>query len=244
MFDNKCLRCGSKVSSSSNFCSNCGADLSKNYDPRDYGMLGKDDYGSLNEFPLGISSIIGNLTKEMMKQVNSMTKEIQQPQEKVRPIKKANNPNIKQSGISISISSSGNGQPKIEVRKFGDGKKINNIHEGEIMIGEDDEEYEEIEEIIPNNKISVEKAKKYSKLPKEEAKSRVRRIGDKVVYEIDIPGVKRLDDVIINRIESGIEIKAFTNDKSYFKNLPVNYPITDYKLAKGGKLLIEMEEVE
>ncbi len=231
MFEDKCLRCGNKVSSSSNFCSNCGADLSKNYDERDYGMLGKDDHGSLNEFPFGLSSIIGNLTKEMVKQMNHMTKEMQQPQEKIKQTK-INNPKTKQSGISINISSSGNGQPRINIQKFGDGAM-------EEMI-----EGEEIEEIIPNNEISDEMAKQYSKLPKEEAKSNVRRIADKIVYEIDLPGVKKLDDIIINKLEEGIEIKAFAKEKSYFKNLPVNYPITKYKLMKGGKLLIEMEEVE
>ncbi len=254
MFGKKCMRCGEKVSKESNFCPHCGLDLSGNYNPKNYGMLGKDDFGSLKEFPIGFGSLLGNLSREIMKNMNSIANDANINNMNGERIKRAGagiknsarkmpkmlgTPafrNIKQSGISISITASSNGQPKINVRRFGDaaGKEGFEEFSGEI---------EEIEEVIPKNKMSMEKARKYSKLPREEAKSNIRRIADKIIYEIDIPGVKSLDDVVINKLENGIEIKAFTENKSYFKTLSVNYPITNYKLVKGGKLVLEMTDI-
>jgi hypothetical protein len=232
MFGSKCMRCGVKVSSESNFCSMCGSDLSRNYDPRDYGMLGKDDNGPIADFPFGLSAIIGNLMNEMNKQMkNAMNQASPEGRQTPTPKKMQNNPakKVKSSGISISISTSGNGQPKIDIKKFGDAMKTQEMEE-------------ELEEVIPANTMTDEKARIVSKLPKEEAKSRVKRLANKLVYEIEIPGVKSLDDIIINRLETGLEIKAFTTEKSYFKSIPVALPISRYKLSKNGILVIELAE--
>jgi len=240
MFGNTCKRCNEKVSKSSNFCGNCGLDLSRNYDPRDYGMIGRDDFGPLNDMPMGLGSLFGNIMKEMMKQMNDAQKEMREPHNHNhehahnhghKPKQGKDNTKVNKSGISISISSTGDGQPKIKIEKFGDAAKKNL-----------DDEESEIQEIIPNNEISDEVAKQYAKLPKEEAKSKVRRLSNKIIYEIELPGVTSLEDIIINRLEEGIEVRAFAEKKSYFKNLPVNYPITKYSLSKGGKLLIELRE--
>ena len=125
MFGKKCMRCGEKTSKESNFCQNCGLDLSRNYNPRDYGMLGKDDFGSLKQFPPGFGSLLGNISNEIMKNMNSIMREANNGNSK--RIKSADNikkepafQNIKQSGISISITASSNGEPRINVRRFGD----------------------------------------------------------------------------------------------------------------------------
>ncbi|MEK6918894.1 MAG: zinc ribbon domain-containing protein [Nanoarchaeota archaeon] len=232
MFDNNCLNCGSKISKKSNFCSGCGFDLSKNYDSRDYGMLGRDDNGPLGELPMGLGSLLGNLMNEMNKQMSRAMGENMKGMNEEKQNNKVKR--VKQSGISISISSSTNGQPKISIKKFGDAN-----------LGSSKEEFsQEIEEIIPSNKMSDDKAIRVSKLPKEEAKSKVRRIGEKLVYEIEVPGVKKLDDIIINKLEESIEIKAFSDKTSYWKNLPVTLPITKYKLSKEGILTIELTSEE
>ena len=48
-----------------------------------------------------------------------------------------------------------------------------------------------------------------------------------------------MKDVIINKLENSIEIKAFTKEKVYVKLLPVNLPVLNYKL-KDGKLILEL----
>jgi hypothetical protein len=63
---------------------------------------------------------------------------------------------------------------------------------------------------------------------------------NKIVYEIDLPGVTNVKDVIINRLENSIEVKAFAKDKAYFKLIPLSLPIERYHL-KEGKLVLELK---
>ncbi len=89
-------------------------------------------------------------------------------------------------------------------------------------------------------RISEEMVKKLSFLPREEAETSVRRMSQKIVYEIALPGVQRLEDIIISRLESSIEIKAIAPDKVFFKLIPLNSPLLGYGL-KDGKLVMEFK---
>jgi len=218
MFRKKCKKCGEKTPKKNNFCANCGFDLSRNYNARDYGMIGKDDNGSIEKAPTGFNSIIGRIVREMNKQIQELNKEIN-PQNK--PVQ----PEIRNSGINISITTSEDGEGRIKIQKFGDFDEVE----------EDDED------VFVNAEITDAKAREIAKLPKEEAKTNIRRLSDRILYEIHLPGVKTLEDIMINRLENSIEVKAFTDKKSYFKILPVTYAITRYKLLKSGKLILEME---
>ncbi len=87
-------------------------------------------------------------------------------------------------------------------------------------------------------RISEEMEKKLSLLPREEAETSVRRLSQKIVYEIALPGVQKLEDIIISKLESSIEIKAIAPDKIFFKLIPLNSPLLGYGL-KDGKLVME-----
>ena len=91
-----------------------------------------------------------------------------------------------------------------------------------------------------NNNISKEKLKKFSEFPKKEPKSRIKRLSGKIIYELFVPGVENIEDVLINQLENSIEIKALSKDKVYSKNLNVNLPILRYHLSNGN-LIIEMQ---
>jgi len=80
--------------------------------------------------------------------------------------------------------------------------------------------------------------KKFSDLPQKDPKTDVRRLSDKVVYEINMPGVKSLKDISIIKLENNVEIKAISKDKAYQKMIPVDFPITGYNLSRG-KLILE-----
>jgi len=87
--------------------------------------------------------------------------------------------------------------------------------------------------------ISAAKAAKLAKMPKKEPETIVRRLSDRIIYEISVPGVKNIKDVIINKLQNSIEIKAFAKDKVYFKLLPVSLPIKKYKI-EDEKLVLEL----
>jgi hypothetical protein len=223
MFNKKCTRCGRKMPKEYYFCPYCGNDFrfekSLNRE-RDFGLLGKDDI--ISDFPdfrismpFGFNGLFKSLLKEVDKQFREMDKEMA-TEENINKIKKQGG-----NGISISISTSSGKRPEIKVKRFGQ-----------------PEEQKGKQEVAIKNLITEQEARKLSRLPKKEAETKVRRLSNKLIYELDLPGVQDIKDVIINKLESSIEIKAFAKDKAYFKLLPVKLTILDYKL-EDGKLILE-----
>ena len=94
---------------------------------------------------------------------------------------------------------------------------------------------------MPSDKISQltkEQEEKLRSLPKIEPSTLVRRLSNKVIYEIDLPGAKK-EDVMISKFKESIEIKAFTKDKIFIKIIPVGLPILRYYI-NNGKLSLEL----
>lgn len=87
--------------------------------------------------------------------------------------------------------------------------------------------------------LDIKKIKKISKLPKEEPETKIRRIGEHVLYELNLPEVNSIEDISITKLESSIEIKALGKNKAYIKRIPLNLPIINYNLNKG-KLTLEL----
>lgn len=233
MFDKKkCKRCGEKINNKFDFCPYCRTPLKNEEEIEDgWGMLGKNDFPDpfQNPFdeiklPAGLNMIFNSLMKNLEKEFRNIDKEIGR---EIRETK-IQDPRIRKSGISISISTSGDRPPEIRVNQFGG-------------IPREFKEFEK--QIKPRQTIqknfNEEKIKKFSKLPREEPSTNVRRLSNKVIYEIELPGVKSTEDVSIIKLENSIEIKAVAKDKSYFKLLPIKLPIIDYKIA-DGKLILEL----
>lgn len=101
-----------------------------------------------------------------------------------------------------------------------------------------DKPFQQTKEKAKKVEISEEMMRKLSELPKHEALASVRRMSNKIVYEIDLPGVKHLKDIIISRLESSVEMKAIAHDKVFYKNIPLQSQILGYKLEEG-KFVIE-----
>ncbi len=106
-------------------------------------------------------------------------------------------------GISIRISFEGE-SPKISVEK---------------LRGKEEKEKKILKEIP-----------EIEKLPREEAKTKIKRLGDVIIYEISLPGIKSIDNVEIKKLENSIEIKAIGKEKVYFKLIPISLPILKYQL--------------
>ncbi len=89
---------------------------------------------------------------------------------------------------------------------------------------------------LPSNTL-----KDFSKYPKHEPQTNIKRIENKLVYELNIPEIKSLKDISIQKLENSIEIKAISKNKAYKKIIPFNLPILNYELSKD-KLVLEMQE--
>ena len=229
MFNKKCPKCARKISRDFEFCPYCGYNIKREENERNYGFLGKDDSLNLQNIamPMGFDKIFSSLLKQIDSQFKNIDKEFGKELKDIRQDKKLP---FMSKGISISISTSSDKKPEIKIKGFGPGFE---------NIGEEIKKEEKLIELkMPS--ITEEKARKLSKLPKKEAETKVRRLSNKVVYEISMPGVDNLDNITINKLENSIEIKAFAKDKAYFKLLPINLPILNYKL-EDEKLLLELK---
>lgn len=212
MFRKKtCKKCGASARNKHNFCPNCGSELGRTEE--DLGMLGKND--SFNDStPHGYSFPIENLlstVRNLEKQFKGIEKRTAKPEEK-------------KGHISISISTFGGKAPVI---KMSSPMPKNSKKERRIK--------------TPSfNDLSQEQLRKFSRLPREEPKTNIRRISNKVLYEIDMPGVKSEKDISILNLEKGVELKAVSDKKAYMKSIPISLPIISYKLS-NGKLVLEMD---
>lgn len=219
MFGKKtCKRCGEKLNKEFSFCPYCGFGGEKKNDFWNDGFIDEMDFEKMfSKFP------IANLMQEIERQFGEIDRTIKKEKIEKRPV---------ESGISISISSSNFGKPVIKVKKIGDGQNI------PIQIRAVPAQAIN----VPVTKIDDREVERMSKLPRKEAGTKVRRLTDKIVYEIDLPGVDSLKNVSIHKLENSIEIKAFSKDNVYFKLLPVNLPILKYGL-KDNKLVLELKPV-
>jgi len=89
------------------------------------------------------------------------------------------------------------------------------INGKEIQIGQQ-KKPQEVKK-ISRREFGKEQLKKISELPKKEPKTILKRLGDKIIYEIEMPEVKSLNDVLINNLENSIEIKAIGEKLIYSK---------------------------
>jgi len=100
-------------------------------------------------------------------------------------------------------------------------------------------ELEEVEKTLVQY-FNKAKQQEFTKLKKTEPSTNVRRLADKVIYELTVPGVKSIDDVSIVPVGESIEVKAIANEKAYFKSIPVHMPVKDFYLQKE-KLVLELK---
>ena len=229
MFNKKrCKNCGEKVGSDFNYCPYCQAPLQDvSEEKEDWGLLGKSDSFDNNEIrmPFGLNAIFNSLVKSLNKQMQELDRETKKQQDQTRPkVQK------KSGGISISISTSGDKPPEIKVRSFGNMP-----------------EFKERERAIKKNakaiKLPNSNSGKFAGLPKQEPETNIRRLSNKVVYEIKMPGVKSKEDLSIIQLENSIEIKAKAGKKVFYKVIPINLPINKYGLSKGI-LTLELDSKE
>jgi len=88
--------------------------------------------------------------------------------------------------------------------------------------------------------FSSENLEKWKNLKKEEPKSKLKRVANKIEYEVEVPDVNSIKDISIIKLENSLEVKAVGKKKGYLKRIPINLPLKKYSLTEGI-LTLEME---
>ncbi|MCF7910409.1 zinc ribbon domain-containing protein [Candidatus Pacearchaeota archaeon] len=233
MFKKKpCKNCGEKVRDKDRFCSNCGYNFEKNLKQEqgkqeDWGMLGKTDKEERveDEFEMLANNLFKNfnsgfLGKMLSGTMKMLEKEIQ------KEMKQQKNPQ-------------GNFNRRTNFQLYINGKKVDPNDIKVIQGRENKNEVSEksVKQVYKQPVFSKEKLERFTKLPRKEPTSNMKRFSDKIIYEIDVPGVKSVEDVLISRLENSIEIKALAKDKVYSKLLPISLPIQKFNLIKNKLFL-------
>jgi len=60
---------------------------------------------------------------------------------------------------------------------------------------------------------------------------------DKIIYELEIPEIKSLDDISILQLENSIEVKAVAKEKAYAKIIQIGLPVIGYGITKDNLFL-------
>ncbi|MCK9567933.1 zinc-ribbon domain-containing protein [Candidatus Pacearchaeota archaeon] len=210
----KCRKCKKKISENYSFCPYCGTSLNENED--DWGMLGKNDsVSSRSPFE---NELFGKMNTGILnKMLNGAMKMLENE--------------MKKGFDSQNINKSSNTNFELYIN----GKKVNPKNMNSQIVQSGKKETQKFQQ----NFFTKEKAQEFIESPKIEPKTNIRRLSNKVVYELEMPDVSGIEDVSIIKLENSIEIKAIGKKKSYSKVIPINLPIKSYDLLEG-KLILEL----
>lgn len=216
MFKKKCKNCNSSISKNFDFCPSCGSSIKNQQDKEEnWGMLGKNDF---LESPNKEESFFGGgiLNKMLNNAMHMLEKEMQ---------KEVKNPEINQSKKNLQIYINGK---RINLGQLTNkGNNIQNKTKPKIL-------KKQTLIKLPQNNL-----KDFSKLPRKEPETNIRRLSDKIIYEIKMPGINSINNISITQLENSIEIKATTKNKAYYKIIKIGLPIINYNLSKE-KLILEL----
>ncbi len=206
-----CESCGSKITKNYSFCPHCGDALfNPEEESENFGLLGRDDYQRkmFEDSPIRGFGI-------MDKMINSMITNLAKSFEKQIGEAKSNSDNTKietfPNGIKITIGPTSQLNSKSQKRQ----------QKNEI-----------------SKKITDRQLNKMAGLPRVAAKTSIKRLADKLIYELDAPGTKSQEDIFISKLESGYEVKAISEKRIYVNSIPVNLPMKRASLI-DGKILLE-----
>ena len=201
-------------------CPRCNGKMSKKHNFCPHCGLSMREGEKFFEPQFNLGFPFNAIFKQLEKQIERELREIDKNMDK--PLLDSDNPTPFVQGLTIRIDSS-NGNPVIKVSSSGKEQK-ENIPKDNVGL---------------RSRITEEKAEKLSSLPKEEAKTTVRRLTDRIIYELSLPEVDK-ENIIVTRLQHSIEIKAFSKDKAFFKLIPLSMPILNSKL-EDGKLILELK---
>jgi len=229
----KCSRCEKKVNKKFEFCPYCGNPLDNRRE--EYGLLGKtDDVNELDSiFNYGFSSNFGNafFNKIFGSAMKMLEKEIQKIEKEDFTTKLPKEPKVK---TNFELFINGKRVPLPE--------NLAGIQIERIPAYKQTSPKKPIQKKTKLPKISEEILQKSAKLPRKEAKAHLTRTADKVIYELETPGLNKLENIIINKLENSIEIKAFTDKAVFSKTLPIKLPLMQYSINPSeGKLILEFK---
>jgi len=233
MFGNKkCPNCDRKVNKDFDFCPYCAVRLK---DSKDYGLLGKSD--NINDLDpqirMGFQNMgSGSFMEKMIGgAIKMLEKEIQKAAKQEQSIDKEMN-DLNHSNLKTNF------QLYINGKKVNLPSNINGIQMGEVNQPKVPKIKSPRKASLP--KVSNELLEKSARLPRKEPKTHLTRTTNKVIYELETPGLNKIENILVTPLENSFDIKAYTEKTVFHKTLPVKLQLLQYGI-KEGKLFLEFK---
>ncbi len=189
----KCSNCGTNIEKSWTYCPSCGFRAERGFFDDVFSRIKREFFS-------------------MDKEARSLEKEVEAFD--LSPFFKKTT-----SGFSIKIYRSGNKVPQVYVKAFGDVDKqqIEKAVYNQLGVGKQ----VGVQEIRRRAGQIQREEKRMISDPTftEEPKTSVRSLGDRVVVDVELPGIKSLGQISIQELESSLEVKAVVGDRAFFKIL-------------------------
>ena len=220
MFKKKtCKYCNHKISGNYDFCPSCGNPTKDKSNSKNWGMLGKGDHVNSPQDPF--DSLFGGISGNMLNKMLGGAMKMLEKEMRKNPAQQKDS-NIK-SNFKLSIN----------------GKEVD-LGQGNFIQEQKTPVQKKPIKEVKSIHLTKEKQQKFVKLKKLDPETHIRRLSNKIIYEIKLPTVLSIKDISISRLENSIEIKAIAKTKAYHKLIPISLPLTNYNLSKG-KLTLELE---
>lgn len=220
MFKAHCSRCNNKVGKKFDFCPYCGNSMKSREE--DSGFFGKNDIQDFDmKLPFGFNMVLKPLMKELNKQMTELDKEVKKDQIKTNT----------KSFTSFMIRIDAPGQKPIRINKVING--ANGL--SQIKSFDDRKVINEKRISLPN--IAKNILEKSKNLPRKEPEISVRRLSDKIIYELNLPGVNDLRKVNMMNLGNSLEVKAVSDKEVFIKNINISSPLTNYYLDEDILIL-------
>ncbi len=204
-------------------CRNCGEKLVEKhrYCPNcGINISGSDVSGRGDLF-----SVFGKMFREMNSELSDMDKKFPKNMNKMPRM----NFRVPGGGISITITSGTGVKPKVDVKTYGQYNKT-----PEAMV------HRHAVRHVPHEHRIGGTAQAGEFKTTEEPHTEIKNTGNKQIITIELPGVEKVEDVEIRLLQHSIEVRAFVDDKLYFKLIPVRGSALERKEFYNGVLTLQV----
>jgi hypothetical protein len=201
-----CPKCKSEINVQYSYCPYCGLHLvNPEKELKEFGMLGKNDIADAEMIRHAFATNLGIADKLIGTLVNSLFRNLDVQVREIRETQNLEATEIKNTPTGVKIRI---GMPVQQRRRPASSRDARTMSDAQLA--------------------------RLAELPRTEAKTNIRRLGDKVVYDLAAQGVASVDDVFVSKTESGYEIKAIAKNKVYVNNVPVNLPLRGFSIHEKG----------
>lgn len=238
----KCPRCRKDTEKGWEYCSSCGFRLKSN------------DFFRFDDMFKRVNKQMEQMNRMFEKDLEVFDLSPVFRELRERPVER------KTKGFRITMSSGTGREPKVSVQTFGDNKdemrkdileQLNDEKGMQIPMKRAAPEERERRRFRfpgltrpaerpaerPAQRFLEKDENKESRVPTktEEPKTSVKRLGSKVVVDIEMPGVRSEDRIDVRELENSIEVKALAGDRAYFKILtkPSQFRLSGKRFDKG-----------